>query len=380
MEKKDVKNFIDDINIICDECGVLLNEQNTKIINEENTEMEFKGETFKVLKSYRVCEKCNTTIFDDELATANSKRLSEAYAMKYGFTMDDINVKTLREYYGLKQTTFSKLLGIGLTSIKRYESGRVMPNNSQATIFKKLTNNKESIKEFFEINKVNLTFEEIKEVEERIKELFNNKEKSEIIFRDILKEIENEKYFEEYLSIALEINDLIELSYKSINRTQKTGLSEFNFNKFISLIIHFTVDRKTSWNELNNFLWYADFLKYQKEKISLTGSAYIKNKNGIWPKHYNLILSILEQIRFINKEVEEFSDGFVKINFTSLKSFKEELFDERDKEIIKYIDKIIAEFGSIKIENLASKTALEIPEKEGDIIDYDHASTFQLIT
>lgn len=68
------------------------------------------------------CSVCHHEVFVEALETENDRLAFDAYRKKVGLLLPQ-EIKAIRESYGLSQTTFAKVMGLGEKTITRYENG-----------------------------------------------------------------------------------------------------------------------------------------------------------------------------------------------------------------------------------------------------------------
>lgn len=84
-------------------------------------EQDFKGLTFDVVVDGMVCEKCKAIQFTDEQSNALRRVTVDKYRKKNGLLTSD-EVRKYREDIEMSQAQFSEYLGVGVASIKRWET------------------------------------------------------------------------------------------------------------------------------------------------------------------------------------------------------------------------------------------------------------------
>lgn len=102
----------------CFECGA---ENNTELIEVDRT-LPVRGEPIAFKAAVRRCLECGERVFDSELADETLAKAYEIYRHKHGL-LGPLEIRELRERYGLTQRGLSDLLGLGEIMIHRYESG-----------------------------------------------------------------------------------------------------------------------------------------------------------------------------------------------------------------------------------------------------------------
>ncbi|CAH8718482.1 DUF4065 domain-containing protein [Paenibacillus thiaminolyticus] len=331
----------------CDHCQC---EREVEVLERE-ARYTFRKEPFDIIEQYMKCNICGNDVTDEKLGTETLKKLSQAYENKHSINAESI--KELRQQFGLTQSLFSKILNMGIATIKRYESGSSSPSTTQIHVLKLLKNNPESILKFYEENKVRLTSEEQHAVEKKFTQLFS----------------ENEL---ERMS-----SQLFEMIYKPFQNTVNNGFSAVNMKKFFHMIFYFGQEGVLK-TKLMKLLWYADFLMYKRNRMSISGVPYIHKPFGPVPKDYEMVLGCLEGLNQISISTEEERDGFTRITITSLEEFEHELFTSQEHEVISFVQKYFEYYGSGKISDFAHDTLAWKETQNDELIPYSYAETIQL--
>lgn len=93
-----------------------------------------KGENITILADVRHCNCCGNEIWDELL---DSKNLLNAYAIfrRRHHLLQPEEIRNIRKKYGLSQSAFAKVLGLGEKTITRYENGSI-PDAAQNALIK----------------------------------------------------------------------------------------------------------------------------------------------------------------------------------------------------------------------------------------------------
>lgn len=83
--------------------------------------------------------------------------------------MKPAEMKAIRERFKMSQIVFSKLTGMGVKTIARYEHGTVRPSGVQLTIYQMLRDDPKLIETMWELNQEKLTEGERSVTERRLK-------------------------------------------------------------------------------------------------------------------------------------------------------------------------------------------------------------------
>ncbi|MSO22502.1 MAG: hypothetical protein EXQ58_04445 [Acidobacteria bacterium] len=102
----------------CDNCGEV---KRTTVQNRREV-YPVKGEPVEVTGSVRLCTKCGIALYDRFLDSLNQQAAFEIYRRKHHI-ISPVEIKTMRDGYGLSQRGLGTLLGWGEVTIHRYETG-----------------------------------------------------------------------------------------------------------------------------------------------------------------------------------------------------------------------------------------------------------------
>ena len=251
------------------------NFNNSKIIKRKAT-YRIKGEPIEILETVRINLKNNEEIFDEELEDKNLENIYNQYRKKHSLLMPN-RIKEIREKYGVSQRAFSRILGWGEVTIHRYETGALQDRSHNDALV--LLENPDNMKTLLENNKNKINRKDYINIKENLQNLTKD---------DIDKTLEEnitKKYFNETLD-------------------EYCGYSQFNYEKFVNMILFFAVNIKRLFKtKLMKLLFYSDFVNFRKNTLSITGLKYIKNYYGPTPTKYELLLGELFE-KYITYQVE----------------------------------------------------------------------------
>lgn len=101
---------------------ICLNCENERFIEKKvKVEQEFKGLTFNVVTEAMTCDKCGFHQFTDEQANMLRKATIDTYKKKEGLLTSD-EIRNYRDNLDMSQVQFATYLGVGVASIKRWET------------------------------------------------------------------------------------------------------------------------------------------------------------------------------------------------------------------------------------------------------------------
>jgi putative zinc finger/helix-turn-helix YgiT family protein len=123
---------------------------------------EFRGERFEVRVPVSICKACGWQTFAPGQVDALRKQTIKEYQRKHGL-LTSTEIMNRRKALRMSQQAFSKFIGVGVASVKRWERGFV-----QEPIYDK------RIRERCDFNKLQFTARETFRVSERTVLIYNN--------------------------------------------------------------------------------------------------------------------------------------------------------------------------------------------------------------
>lgn len=332
----------------CDECGC----DREVEVTTRNSTYTFRKEPFEIIEEYAYCPICGKDVTDEELDDKTLKKLSELYNVKHSITPEML--KETRTTFNISQALFAKLLNMGIATIKRYELGTSSPDSTQIGIYKLLKSNPKAVQQFLYQNKPNFESDELKLVQERLAPFLTNNEELEDTTQRLL-----------------------EITYKPHENTLETGDRYFDYQKLMNMILYFSRNGVLK-TKLMKLLWYGDFLRYKRNKVSISGTPYWHLPYGPVPKKHEMVLGNLEAMNVISIKEEENNDGYTRILINSKIKFEANLFSAEEWDVLRYVEEYFQAYGSTAISNF---THLERGWKETEdeqIISYKYAECLQL--
>ena len=122
-------------------------ESTVRIISET---YPVKGEDVVISAHVRFCNCCGKDIWDDELDAKNLLDAFAVYRQKHKL-LQPLEIRMIRDKYGLSQVAFARVLGLGDKTIARYENGSIADAAQNNLI--ELMQHPSNFKELLEKNK-----------------------------------------------------------------------------------------------------------------------------------------------------------------------------------------------------------------------------------
>ena len=324
------------------------NFSNSKIIERKAT-YRVKNEPIEILEVIRINLKNNEEIFDEKLEDKNLGNIYNQYRKKHSLLTPN-RIKETREKYGVSQRAFSRILGWGEITTHRYETGALQDQSHNDTLV--LLKNPENMKILVERNKDKINQRDYKKIMEKLDNiLVNNIDKT-------LEENITKKYFNEVLD-------------------EYCGYSQFNYEKFVNMILFFAVNIKRLFKtKLMKLLFYSDFVNFRNNTLSITGLKYIKNHYGPTPIKYELLLGELFE-KYITYQVEYVKTSKDNVEeYEFIKPLEKPTMGIFSKEEIDSMEKVLNTFKNLTSEKMTQCSHKEeawTGPKNKEIISYKYA-------
>jgi putative zinc finger/helix-turn-helix YgiT family protein len=97
------------------------------------TEQEFRGELLKVRTTAMVCTKCGWAAVNIDQLDELRRRTADTYREKHGL-LTSKEIKAYRELLKMSQVEFAAFLGVGVASVKRWETWLVQERGNDQLI------------------------------------------------------------------------------------------------------------------------------------------------------------------------------------------------------------------------------------------------------
>ena len=323
-------------------------EKETQQILVKRTEnVNVRGELIPVEFEYFHCDECNESY---EIQLPDYDPLVAAYREyreRRGLLQPE-KIKELRKELGLSQKVFSKILGVGIATLNRYENGALQSEAHDQVI------------------RLSVQPENLIRILEEKSYLFSKNEMNSLLMH-------LQKGSDDGADVLGKAID----SYGSYSPSNLSGNIRFDVNKFIQAIKFYCYDDHVVKTKLMKLMFYADFKHFKDYGISISGARYAHANFGPVPDKFDTWLTALtEWLNEVSREERLFGDYLGEV-FTS---------DEPDWSVFSTSD--LASLAYVK-ERFANMNAREIRDfshieigyqttKNGELISYDLAENLQI--
>jgi putative zinc finger/helix-turn-helix YgiT family protein len=330
------------------------NFNNSKIIKRKAI-YPIKGESIEIIEKVRIDLNNNEEIFDEALEDQNLELIYTQYRKRHALLMPN-KIKETREKYGVSQRAFSRILGWGEVTIHRYETGALQDRSHNDALV--LLENPDNMKILLENNKNKINRKDYINIKENLQKLMKD---------DIDKTLEEDitkKYFNEALD-------------------EYCGYSQYNYEKFVNMILFFAVNIKRLFKtKLMKLLFYSDFVNFRNNTLSITGLKYIKNYYGPTPIKYELLLGELFE-KYITYQIEYVKTSKDNVEeYEFIKPLEKPTMGIFSQEEIDSMEKVLDTFKHLTSEEMTQRSHKEeawTKPKDKEIISYEYAKNLTCI-
>lgn len=308
-------------------------------LEKETGTLQFRKETFQVVKHFYKCDKCQEEFTTTESDQLTYNQLVNQYRAKYQIPTPE-EIKEIREQYGLSARRMSELLGMGINNYGNYENGEI-PTEAYAHyihLAANPTNFSEIIKDKVSLND---------SIFERLKQATARK-------TSIVKSIQPINHIDGANSF--------------------TGFKRTNWVKIENTLILLVSECNPNFNDklkLNKLMFYADFYHYKSFGTSITGISYRAIPNGPVPTCYDNIFGNLTNQSILSSDWKEAKNGGAIELFTIETKPDLSVFSESEKEAILMVIEKFKNMHTWDLVYLSHKEKAWIElEKQRAVIDY----------
>jgi putative zinc finger/helix-turn-helix YgiT family protein len=330
------------MNGICPNC-----EKVTSIERINNFEdINIRGEVITIKNDYFLCKECGQEFVNTKI---NIDPLEEAYK-KYRELKGMVTPEEIRDYrkeFNLTQEEFSKLLGIGIATINRYENGALQSEAHDRIL------------------SLYMDPRNFKNLIQKDTEVLGLEKRKEILMR-----IKREKDY--YLKIAEDISNRSEPNVNNGNRV-------FDFEKFHNAIKFFCFRGKVFKTKLTKLIFFADFEHFRQYSISITGARYAHLPYGPVPDNYETLLGLVLENDSNVKLEEYWDDDYSGELFISDAEPNYSIFSNSEIKVLSTIKEKFAVYSTSGIREFSHNEVGYQKTNNGEIISYSFAKELQEI-
>jgi putative zinc finger/helix-turn-helix YgiT family protein len=323
---------------LCSNCG----EEVQFLVVEKDEAVEVRKEPIKVVLRYCRCPKCGDEVLDPNLGEDPFALAYREYRSRHGMLQPEA-IREWRKAHDISQNELSRLLGLGMATISRYENGALQDESHEKLL--RLAMDAPSL---------------TKLVEES---------------HDVFPAAKRERLLQRLKGVQLESNGNEEVIVIHLGKSvpdEFSGYRRFDVSKLLNAILFFS--EESVWKtKLNKLLFYADFKHFQEFTVSITGARYVHVPFGPAPDQFSIYFAALASqcaIELIEEEQGE------KIKATRPPDLS--LFSPTERHIMQSVREYFDSWWASDISQLSHGEVGYVSTKTGEPISYKYAGRLKL--
>lgn len=321
-----------------------------EIIERDET-YPVKGESITVNAQVRICNFCSGDCSDSKLDDQTLLAVYDKYRDMHGL-ISPVEVRNLRQKYGLSQRSLAALLGWGEITIHRYEKGG-FPDEAHNQMLQ-LLNDPVNFNSIFTKNRERLPVHIQKKVISCLS----------------AKDLDNDRDQPSNL-IIFELDDP--------SPGVLTGFKQFSAEVLKNMIFFLaSLDGGILKTKLNKLLFYADFIHYQIHSVSISGAKYVHLQFGPVPDNYEMHLIDLGVEGRIEQLEIPFNEEITGENLRAIGKFDSSSLPESAINVLTAVYNHFKGMGSTKISQLSHQEDGYRETKKHEPISYEYADKLKV--
>jgi putative zinc finger/helix-turn-helix YgiT family protein len=328
-------------------CPICENEHKVKVF-EEKTIALIKNKSVEYKEIFYVCPETNEEFYPEKVMDENLTRARDAYKRLNGL-LTSIEIKEIRDYYGLNQRELSNIFGWGDITVQRYESKQIQDE----TYDKVLRRAKED--PLFVYNEL-----------KKHKDKFNTDR-----FKDLEFFLKNEIKKKQTILCNIEALKALYLDYDEPN--EFNGNKQLSFSNIGQMLRYFSQNNDNLYKvKLMKLLWYSDVLHFKENNKSISGLVYTHMPLGALPLGYDMLFQAFSNVISIKEESFNYSDDEDIVGYRIHNLEKVDLNKLKPSEIaiMNKVDTFFKEMGSKKISEYMHEETAYKNTNLGDLISF----------
>lgn len=336
------------MSIIAAQYCVVCGEERSFRHEQQPVEFEVRGETLVFNVPVKVCDACG--VIEDEVDPAEIA--FQMYREKKGLQTPE-QIRNIRKQYKLSQKSFAALLGMSEATINRYEGGGIQ-NEAHDTAIRSCAN-PDIMRDILQRRGDRLSDFQRRQVDE----VLNPETQPR---RGILCDAAKPWNMPDELSLI-------------------TGFRRFNYERYVAVVAWFCQHMKmVTATSLNKLLFYADFLHFDSESVSLTGTAYRRLSYGPAPMDFGGLREQMELDQFVEVREVPYQNGRVGEEYQT-GPMADELKVSFSSRELEALETVAEAFSDVTPSEISDRSHREAAWRETDnlaLISYDKAAGLSL--
>ena len=313
-------------------------------------EFDVRGETVLLDVPVRVCAACGTFEYEPGVDPA-AMAFAEYRRRKDLLTPEQI--KGLRNRYRLSQKSLAVLLGMSEATINRYERGALPDSAHDAAL--RACEEPGHVRRLLARNGAKLSEWQRQRVEAALDGRPDD--------------------------LPDDARDPGTLWNMPAEVSLKTGYRRFHYERYAAAAVWFCRRLKpVTATSLNKLLFYADFLCFRSETVSLTGAAYRRLPHGPVPADYGGLREQMELDQYVEIEEVEYQNGNVGEEYRAGPRAEEleSPFTVRERKVLEAVAKAFMRATPSEISRRSHNESAWRKTADKALIDYDKARHLSL--
>jgi len=321
----------------CEICGGT----DTEIVNEPSR-YTVEGETFEIPDQFRKCKNnCGFRVPDEKYDDISLNKLIAAK-----------RTRGVRMKLDLTQSQMAILLGWGPATVQRYEGGQTNPNANHLHELDKLYQSPAYAFGLLMASRDRLEDQDFTKLQRKLQPF-------------------EKTWLEDPYNLPSILLYYQNLSFKF------TGERMFDPRKLVNMALYFTQTALLK-TKLMKFLWYADYLHYKLEHVSISGTPYQNQKYGPVPFKHGALLDEMVDRNVLHYNIEEINT-YTHEEFTAKYEFDPTLFTVKELQCMENVKEQFSSKGSSELSEISHKEDAWKNTDRYDIIPYKYAEQLRAI-
>lgn len=313
----------------------------------ESEEINIRGEMIPVEFEYQYCQECGEKFEPTRPDYDPLDNAYRVYRQMKGMVQPE-EIKRFRKNLGLTQKEYSKILGIGIATLNRYENGALQSQSHDQII-------------------------QLSMQPANLRTLIENK-------AEILSQETRNRIFQSLKNEGQECGNLLNEAIEEFGSYPPdlfSGHIRFDINKFFQTIKFFCYKDQVVKTKLMKLLFYADFKHFRDYGTSITGARYAHAPHGPVPDNFGTwLIAISEWEKEIDCEEQTFGN-FVGEAYTSEEP-DWSIFSTSELAVLAEVKKEFQQFSGKQIRNFSHREDGYMKSETGELISYQYAQKLQI--
>ncbi len=312
-----------------------------------------RGEEFYLSGESLICPDCVEEVFHPDVDGRVQQAAYNLYRDRHRLLTPE-GIRRLREKYGLSQRALARLLGWGLITIQRYESG-ALQDDAHDTVLRQMEDSG------FVLDLLNRCEDRLSEREKRIVAKAATDEKTKKVASDLLRAAQE---WAPTITLAMDV---------------ERGFRTFDLEKFGQMVLWFSNRQRNIFKtKMAKLLWLSDFAHFWRHRISISGLAYARAPRGPMPDSFHFFLGLLEAQGIIEVR-EEMSGLRIGDVIKAMESVRLEDFTLEESETLKRVDEKFGYFTASTLSRLSHQEKAWLTRADGELIPFTEADGVRLV-